>query len=114
MVRGKATTRRRKATSTARSSATRHCAASACNPTPNLPPEVIANPPWYFNIYNFASWARATLLPLAVLSARRAVRPLPPDRRLDELFPEGRERMDYSLPRRSSWLSWRRLFLVSD
>jgi squalene-hopene/tetraprenyl-beta-curcumene cyclase len=83
--------------------------------TPNLPPEVIANPSWFpFNIYNFASWARATLLPLAVLSARRAVRPLPRERRLDELFPDGRERMNYRLPRRGSWLSWRRLFLVSD
>jgi squalene-hopene/tetraprenyl-beta-curcumene cyclase len=84
--------------------------------TPNLPPEVIANPRhWFpFDIYNFASWARATLLPLAVLSARRAVRPLPPGRRLDELFPDGRERMDYSLPRRGPWLSWRRLFLFSD
>ena len=83
--------------------------------TPNLPPEVIANPRWFpFNIYNFASWARATLLPLAVLSARRAVRPLPPERRLDELFPDGRERMDYRLPRRGFWLSWRRLFLFSD
>ncbi len=83
--------------------------------TPNLPPEVIANPRWFpFDIYNFASWARATLLPLAVLSARRAVRPLPPARRLDELFPEGRERMDYRLPRRGWWWSWRRIFLVSD
>jgi squalene-hopene/tetraprenyl-beta-curcumene cyclase len=83
--------------------------------TPNLPPEVIANPRWFpFNIYNFASWARATLLPLAVLSARRAVRPLPVDRRLDELFPGGRDQMDYRLPRRDSWLSWRRLFLLSD
>jgi squalene-hopene/tetraprenyl-beta-curcumene cyclase len=83
--------------------------------TPNLPPEVIANPRWFpFNIYNFASWARATLLPVAVLSARRAVRPLPPDRRLDELFPEGRGRMDYRLPRRGPWWSWRRVFLFSD
>jgi squalene-hopene/tetraprenyl-beta-curcumene cyclase len=83
--------------------------------TPNLPPEVIANPRWFpFNIYNFASWARATLLPLAILSARRAVRPLPEGRRLDELFPGGRDKMDYRLPRRSSWLSWRRLFLFSD
>ncbi|HLF12722.1 MAG TPA: squalene--hopene cyclase [Gammaproteobacteria bacterium] len=83
--------------------------------TPNLPPEVIANPKWFpFDIYNFASWARATLLPLAVLSARRAVRPLPPERRLDELFPDGRERMNYRLPRHDSWLSWRRLFLFSD
>jgi squalene-hopene/tetraprenyl-beta-curcumene cyclase len=82
--------------------------------TPNLPPEVIANPRWWFNIYNFASWARATLLPLAVLSARRAVRPLPPERRLDELFPDGRDKMDYRLPRRGPWLSWRRVFLLSD
>jgi squalene-hopene/tetraprenyl-beta-curcumene cyclase len=83
--------------------------------TPNLPPEVIANPKWFpFNMYNFASWARATLLPLAVLSARRAVRPLPPARRLDELFPEGRENMDYALPRRSRLFSLKRLFLMSD
>jgi squalene-hopene/tetraprenyl-beta-curcumene cyclase len=85
------------------------------NRTPNLPPEVIANPSWFpFNIYNFASWARATLLPLAVLSARRAVRPLPAGSRLDELFPDGRERMNYKLPRRGRIFSWRRLFLLSD
>ncbi|HEY5622551.1 MAG TPA: squalene--hopene cyclase [Gammaproteobacteria bacterium] len=83
--------------------------------TPNLPPEVIANPRWFpFNIYNFASWARATLLPLAVLSARRAVKPLPAGRGLDELFPEGREKMNYRLPRRGHRLSWQRLFLLSD
>lgn len=83
--------------------------------TPNLPPEVIANPRWFpFNIYNFASWARATLLPLAVLSARRVTRPLPPERRLDELFPQGRDHMDYRLPRRGSRWSWRGLFLISD
>ena len=83
--------------------------------TPNLPPEVIANPRWFpFNIYNFASWARATLLPLAVLSARRAVRPLPIESRLDELFPDGRERMNYKLPRRGRTFGWRRLFLFSN
>jgi squalene-hopene/tetraprenyl-beta-curcumene cyclase len=83
--------------------------------TPNLPPEVIASPKWSpFNIYNFASWGRATLLPLAVLSARRVVRRLPPDRRLDELFPDGRENMDYSLARRDSRFSLKRLFLLGD
>ena len=83
--------------------------------TPNLPPEVIANPRWFpFNIYNFSSWARATLLPLAVLSARRAARPLPPDRRLDELFPEGRERMDYDLPHDNPTFSFKHLFLMTD
>ena len=83
--------------------------------TPNLPPEVIANPRWFpFNIYNFSSWARATLLPLAVLSAQRAVRPLPPDRRLDELFPDGRENMDYRLPHDNPLFSFKRLFLLTD
>ena len=83
--------------------------------TPNLPPEVIANPRWFpFNIYNFSSWARATLLPLAVLSARRAVRPLPPGQRLDELFPSGRERMDYRLPHDNPIFSFKRLFLLTD
>jgi squalene-hopene/tetraprenyl-beta-curcumene cyclase len=83
--------------------------------TPNLPPEVIANPKWFpFNIYNFASWARATLIPLAVLSARRSVRPLPPGRRLDELFPNGRENMNYRLPHNQPLFSLKRLFLWSD
>jgi squalene-hopene/tetraprenyl-beta-curcumene cyclase len=85
------------------------------NRTPNLPPEVIANPRWFpFNIYNFASWAQATLLPLAVLSARRAVRPLPAGSRLDELFPDGREQMDYKLSRRGRAFGWRRMLLLSD
>ena len=83
--------------------------------TPNLPPEIIRFPLWMpFNIYHFASWARATLIPLAVLSARRYVRPLPAARRLDELFPDGREQFDFSLPRRGSRWSWRRFFLAAD
>ncbi len=83
--------------------------------TPNLPPEAIAYPKWLpFNIYNFSSWARATLLPLTVLSARRTVRPLPEDRRLDELFPEGRDNADYRLPHDQPLFSFKRLFLLTD
>ena len=48
----------------------------------------------------------------ALRTARRAAAAT--DRRLDELFPDGRDKMDYRLPRRGSWLSWRRLFLLSD
>ena len=81
--------------------------------TPNLPPEVIFFPTWFpFNIYNFASWARATILPLTILSARHVVRPLPPDCRLDELFPEGRERMNYDLPARNG--VWQSFFFAAD
>ena len=83
--------------------------------TPCLPPEVIAFPGWFpFNIYNFASWARATLVPLTVLSARRFSRPLPPERRLDELFPLGRQRTYAGLPRKAGLLSWQTFFLAAD
>lgn len=67
--------------------------------TPNIPAEVIYFPNWFpFSIYNFAQWARATLMPIAVLSARRPSRPFPPENRLDEFFPEGRRNFDYAYP----------------
>ena len=83
--------------------------------TPNLPPEVIWFPLWFpFSIYNFAQWARATLVPIAVLSAHRPCRPLPPENRLDALFPGGRERFDYSLPRKAGAGAWDAFFRGVD
>ena len=83
--------------------------------TPNLPPEVIWLPLWFpFSIYNFAQWARATLMPIALLSARRPSRPLPPDRRLDALFPGGRDAFDYQLPRKADAGFWDRFFRATD
>ncbi len=83
--------------------------------TPNLPPEVVWFPSWFrFSIYNFASWARATLMPIAVLSARRISRPLPAGRRLDELFPKGRDVFDYRLSKTSQPFSWKQFFLTVD
>lgn len=83
--------------------------------TPNVPPEVIWFPHWFpFSIYNFAQWARATLMPIAVLSARRRSRPLPPERRLDALFPEGRERFDYGLPGKTGAGFWGLFFRMAD
>jgi len=82
---------------------------------PNLPPEIIYLPSWFpLNIYSFASWARATLVPLCVLSAKRFVKPLPEASRLDELFPAGREAMDYRLPKRGGLVSIGSLFRLAD
>jgi len=76
------------------------------NKTPELPPEIIFLPHWApFSIYQFACWARATIVPLTVLSARRFVRPLPPERRLDVLFPRGRENFNYEMRSRSGFLT---------
>jgi squalene-hopene/tetraprenyl-beta-curcumene cyclase len=66
-----------------------------------------------FNIYWFASWARATIVPLAIVSARRPVHPLPEDRRLDELFPEGRAAFDYSIPKRLAGF-WPAFFRLNE
>ncbi|MGW7355651.1 squalene--hopene cyclase [Streptomyces sp. NPDC054802] len=45
---------------------------------PELPPELIFLPKWFpLNIYDFGCWARQTIVPLTVVSARRPVRPAP-------------------------------------
>ncbi len=83
--------------------------------TPNIPPEVIHFPKGFvFSIYNFAQWARATLMPISVLSARRPSRPLPPENRLDDLFPGGREAFDYELPGKPGADFWDGFFRVVD
>lgn len=83
--------------------------------TPNIPPEVIWFPVWFpFSIYNFAQWARATLMPIAVLSAHRPTRPLPPGNRLDALFPHGRETFDYDLPQKAEAGLWDAFFRGAD
>ncbi len=84
--------------------------------TPVLPPEIIFLPKWcLFNIYDFAAWARATMMPIAILTARRPIKTLPDFLQLDELFPEGRDKVDYRLPRKTnSIISWENFFLKLD
>jgi squalene-hopene/tetraprenyl-beta-curcumene cyclase len=51
---------------------------------PALPPELIFFPSWFpFNVYDWACWARQTLVPITVLGARRPRRHL--GLRVDEL-----------------------------
>ncbi|WP_030781274.1 squalene--hopene cyclase [Streptomyces sp. NRRL S-920] len=45
---------------------------------PELPPELIYFPSWVpLNIYDFGCWARQTIVPLTIVSAKRPVRPAP-------------------------------------
>ncbi|MFF3323863.1 squalene--hopene cyclase [Streptomyces sp. NPDC002889] len=56
---------------------------------PELPPELIFLPTWMpLNIYDFGCWARQTIVPLTVVSAKRPVRPAPFP--LDELHTDPR------------------------
>ncbi|MFC0602860.1 squalene--hopene cyclase [Streptomyces palmae] len=56
---------------------------------PELPPEMIYLPSWFpLNIYDFGCWARQTIVPLTIVSAKRPVRPAP--FALDELHTDPR------------------------
>jgi squalene-hopene/tetraprenyl-beta-curcumene cyclase len=45
---------------------------------PTIPPEIMLLPPWVpLNIYDWACWARQTIVPLAVVSGMRPVYPVP-------------------------------------
>jgi squalene-hopene/tetraprenyl-beta-curcumene cyclase len=45
---------------------------------PALPPELIFLPSWFpFNVYDFACWARQTIVALTIVASCRPVRPIP-------------------------------------
>ncbi|MFE4533828.1 squalene--hopene cyclase [Streptomyces scopuliridis] len=70
---------------------------------PELPPELIFFPKWFpLNIYDFGCWARQTIVPLTIVSAKRPVRPAP--FALDELHADpARPNPGKSLAPMNSW-----------
>jgi len=81
---------------------------------PVLPPELIFLPHWLpLNIYDFASWARATIVPMLIILSERPVCPVPDSARIDELYPKPRNETDYAPPRPSG-VSWKRFFHEAD
>jgi squalene-hopene/tetraprenyl-beta-curcumene cyclase len=74
--------------------------------TPNLPPELILLPSWApFNIYEFSSWARATIVPMSIILTERPYCEIPDSAKIDELHPDGREATDFSLSVPDDWIS---------
>ena len=83
--------------------------------TPSIPPEVVLLPDWfYFNIYEFASWSRETIMALILILNLRPVYPVPAGAGIAELYvePEGKQR--YSMPEVDQRIGWKRFFLVLD
>ncbi|MFQ5813606.1 MAG: squalene--hopene cyclase [Anaerolineae bacterium] len=82
---------------------------------PVLPPEFMFLPSWVpFNVYEFACWARGTIVPMLIILNERPVCPIPEQARIDELYPAPRDRIDYSLPKPERPLSWRGFFYTVD
>ncbi|GAB2958512.1 squalene--hopene cyclase [Micromonospora polyrhachis] len=70
---------------------------------PAIPPEVVLLPSWMpLNVYDFACWARQTIVPLAIVRAQRPVRPL--GFSLTELRTGARPPRAPSLRGRAGWL----------
>lgn len=82
---------------------------------PAMPPEMVLIPEFApLSLKQFASWARATIVPLAILSARRFSVPLPEASRLDELFPNGRGHDFAWVDAQSGNGAWGRAFKLVD
>ena len=81
---------------------------------PVLPPELIFLPHWFpLNIYDFASWARATIVPMLIILSERPVCPVPDSARIDELYPRPRNETRYK-PAKPDGISWKRFFHEAD
>jgi squalene-hopene/tetraprenyl-beta-curcumene cyclase len=57
---------------------------------PSFPAEIMLLPPRFLlSVYNVASWARSTLIPISVLLHLKPVKNLPPASRVDEIMENG-------------------------
>ncbi len=83
--------------------------------TPVLPVEIMHLPPWFpLNIYEFASWARGTIVACTILLTEKPRCAIPKSAQLDELYPNGRENTDYTFGKRGKPLSWPGFFKAID
>ncbi|MCH8086977.1 MAG: squalene--hopene cyclase [Chloroflexi bacterium] len=83
--------------------------------TPVMPPELMWLPPFFpFNIYEFSSWARATIVPMTIILNKRPVRAVPDYARIDELMPAQAGKPSYTLRGEHGVASWQRLFVGMD
>ncbi|MBF6601116.1 MAG: squalene--hopene cyclase [Dehalococcoidia bacterium] len=82
---------------------------------PAMPPEAILLPERFpLNIYEFASWARATIVGILVVCARRPTVRIEPARGVGELYARPEDRRRIAFKRDRSLLSWRNGFLALD
>lgn len=82
---------------------------------PSMPIELMLLPDWaYFNMYEFSSWARATIIPLSIVMSERPVRKLPPQARVQELFVRPPRPTDYTITREDGLFTWKNFFIGAD
>ncbi|HSR35743.1 MAG TPA: squalene--hopene cyclase, partial [Desulfurivibrionaceae bacterium] len=82
---------------------------------PSMPIELMHLPDWAFvNIYEFSSWSRATIIPLAITMSMRPVKKLPPTARVQELYLRPPRPTDFTISREEGLLTWKNIFIGID
>lgn len=79
---------------------------------PSLPPWIMLLPNAFpINIYEMSSWARSSTVPLLIVCDSKPVFQIDPAITVDELYAEGRDRVQWELPRSGNWTD---LFITLD
>lgn len=82
---------------------------------PSMPVELMLLPNWaYFNLYEFSSWARATIIPLSVVMLEKPVRKIPPSARVQELYVRPPRPTDYTFTKEDGLLTLKNFFIGAD
>lgn len=82
---------------------------------PSMPVELTLLPNWaYLNMYEFSSWARATIIPLSIVMEKRPVKKLPPAARIQELYLRPPRPIDYTFTKEDGILTWKNFFIGVD
>ncbi|WP_298436039.1 squalene--hopene cyclase, partial [Geobacter sp.] len=82
---------------------------------PSMPIEMMLLPTGFtFNMYEFSSWSRATIIPLSIVMAERPVRKLPPWARVQELYVRPPRPTDYTFTKEDGILTWKNIFIGID
>lgn len=85
------------------------------NDLPAMPPELMLLPHWFpFNIYEFSSWARATIVPLLIVLTNKPIRAIPAWAAVGELYPKALDEHRSTIPRAKSIVTWRSFFHCVD
>src|SRR2546429_1106532 len=82
---------------------------------PALPVELVLLPPWFpVNIYAMSSWARGTVVRLALLAEHRPRIATPPEAALNELWLKTPTRAELAFPRSRELVTTKNFFLALD
>ena len=82
---------------------------------PIIPAEFMLLPTWFpVNLYEFSSWARATIAPLLIIFDLKPTRDTPAAQGIGELYGMPRDEVDYSLKRPERLFGWETLFYAGD